>query len=132
MTAITASRETNRGRAAGTSRLGRGGPMTYLVAIFFVGICIAPVLFIIIGGFRTNSQITTDPSGLPDPWVMRNYVDVLVHSVFWRQIANSTIAAVGTTAGVVVLGGMGSSRLNSSHVAISYAVFCLKKKNKKT
>ncbi|HLS72414.1 MAG TPA: carbohydrate ABC transporter permease [Actinomycetaceae bacterium] len=108
MTAITASRETNRGRAAGTSRLGRGGPMTYLVAIFFVGICIAPVLFIIIGGFRTNSQITTDPSGLPDPWVMRNYVDVLVHSVFWRQIANSTIAAVGTTAGVVVLGVMAS------------------------
>lgn len=82
--------------------------MTYLVAIFFVGICIAPVLFIIIGGFRTNSQITTDPSGLPDPWVMRNYVDVLVHSVFWRQIANSTIAAVGTTAGVVVLGVMAS------------------------
>ena len=108
MTAITASRETNRGRAAGTSRLGRGGPMTYLVAIFFVGICIAPVLYIIIGGFRTNSQITTDPSGLPDPWVMRNYVDVLVHSVFWRQIANSTIAAVGTTAGVVVLGVMAS------------------------
>src|SRR5437660_2822504 len=25
-----------------------------------------------------------------------------------------------------------STRLNSSHVAISYAVFCLKKKNKKT
>ena len=39
---------------------------------------------------------------------MRNYVDVLVHSVFWRQIANSTIAAVGTTAGVVVLGVMAS------------------------
>ena len=82
--------------------------MTYLVAFFFVGICVAPVLYIIIGGFRTNSQITTDPSGLPDPWVINNYVSVLTNSVFWRQIGNSTIAAVATTAGVIVLGVMAS------------------------
>src|SRR5438067_3816307 len=32
----------------------------------------------------------------------------------------------------VVLGDRKSTRLNSSHVSISYAVFCLKKKKKKT
>ena len=104
MTAITAPRETNRKRGDGSTRIGRGGPMTYLVAFFFVGICIAPVVYIVIGGFRTNSQSTTAPSGVPDPWVIRNYVDVLANSTFWRQIGNSAIAAVGTTAGVVVLG----------------------------
>src|SRR5690625_5473738 len=31
-----------------------------------------------------------------------------------------------------IVGDRKSTRLNSSHVAISYAVFCLKKKNKKT
>ena len=113
MTAITASREAVRRRRAasargGESRLGRGGPVTYAVAVLFVGICIAPVLYIIIGGFRTNSQITTDPSGLPDPWVVENYLEVLANPVFWRQIGNSTIAAVFTTAGVVVLGVMAS------------------------
>ncbi|MEE6282695.1 carbohydrate ABC transporter permease [Georgenia sunbinii] len=107
MAAITAPRQTTAARGKGT-RLGRGGPLTYLVAFFFVGICVAPVLFIVLGGFRTNSQITTDPSGLPGPWVVGNYVDVLVSSVFWRQIGNSTIAAVGTTTGVVVLGVMAS------------------------
>src|SRR5690606_3719705 len=79
-----------------------------LPIFLFVGICIAPVLYIIIGGFRTNSQITTDPSGLPDPWVVENYLEVLANPVFWRQIGNSTIAAVFTTAGVVVLGVMAS------------------------
>lgn len=113
MTAITAPREAIRRRRAasergGESRLGRGGPVTYAVAVLFVGICIAPVLYIIIGGFRTNSQITTDPSGLPDPWVVENYLEVLANPVFWRQIGNSTIAAVFTTAGVVVLGVMAS------------------------
>src|SRR3712207_8837029 len=33
---------------------------------------------------------------------------------------------------VVVAGDRKSTRLNSSHANISYAVFCLKKKNKKT
>lgn len=113
MTAITAPRGAIRRRRAasergGESRLGRGGPVTYAVAVLFVGICIAPVLYIIIGGFRTNSQITTDPSGLPDPWVVENYLEVLANPVFWRQIGNSTIAAVFTTAGVVVLGVMAS------------------------
>lgn len=111
MTAITKTMATARRTTSGTgtaSRLGRGGPLTYLVAFVFVGLCIAPVLYIVIGGFRTNSQITTDPSGLPDPWVLSNYTSVLTSPVFWRQIGNSTIAAVGTTAGVVILGVMAS------------------------
>src|SRR5690625_6520926 len=37
--------------------------------------------------------------------------------------------AVDRGSKVVVLGDRKSTRLNSSHVAISYAVFCLKKKN---
>ena len=44
--------------------LARAGWPTYVIAFFFVGICIAPVLYIVLGGLRTNSQITTDPSGL--------------------------------------------------------------------
>src|SRR5690606_41132272 len=39
--------------------------------------------------------------------------------------------AAGSRAGVVVHRDRKSTRLNSSHVKISYAVFCLKKKTKK-
>src|SRR5690625_4413260 len=81
---------------------------TYTVAFAIVGFCIAPVLYIILGGFRTNAQITTDPSGLPSPWEFSNYLDVLQSSLFWRQMGNSTITAVFTTLGVVVLGVMAS------------------------
>src|SRR5665647_2333272 len=42
------------------SPISRSGPLTYLVAFVFVGICLAPVLYIIIGGVRTNSQITME------------------------------------------------------------------------
>src|SRR5690625_5862378 len=41
------------------------------------------------------------------------------------------VAGVAAVQGTELLGDRKSTRLNSSHVAISYAVFCLKKKNKK-
>jgi raffinose/stachyose/melibiose transport system permease protein len=85
-----------------------GSPVVYVGALLLIGVMLGPVIYIIIGGFRTNSQITTDPAGLPSPWVIGNYVDVLNSSSFWRQVGNSTIVAVATTVGVVVLGVMAS------------------------
>jgi raffinose/stachyose/melibiose transport system permease protein len=85
-----------------------GNPLTYVVAFLFVGICVGPVLYIVLGGFRTNSEITMDPSGFPTVWQVGNYLDVLGSGVFWRQLGNSTISAVATAAGTVVLGLMAS------------------------
>ncbi|MFI2365465.1 carbohydrate ABC transporter permease [Promicromonospora sp. NPDC019610] len=102
-----------------------GSPMTYVVAFLFVGVCIAPVLYIILGGFRTNAQITTDPSGLPAPWVVENYVSVLVSEVFWRQVANSAVAGVLTTVGVVALGLMVSFVLARYDFKLNAAMYSL-------
>ncbi|MDG4824061.1 carbohydrate ABC transporter permease [Asanoa sp. WMMD1127] len=85
-----------------------GSPIVYLVALMLIGLMLGPVIYIILGGFRTNSQITVDPAGLPSPWVFSNYTDVLGGETFWRQVTNSTIAAVATTVGVVTLGVMAS------------------------
>jgi len=85
-----------------------GNPIVYVAALALIGLMIGPVLYIITGGFRTNSQITANPAGLPHPWELGNYADVLASGTFWRQVANSTIAAVITTIGVVVLGVMAS------------------------
>jgi len=84
--------------------LGRASWVTYVVAFALVGICIGPVLYIIIGGFRTNAEITRDPSGFPSTWQIVNYSEVLKSSIFWRQVSNSVICGVFTTLGVVVLG----------------------------
>jgi raffinose/stachyose/melibiose transport system permease protein len=85
-----------------------GNPIVYLAALVLIGLMLGPVLYIIAGGFRTNAQITANPAGLPHPWQFGNYADVLASSTFWRQVGNSTIAAVVTTIGVVGLGVMAS------------------------
>ncbi|PUB28027.1 carbohydrate ABC transporter membrane protein 2 (CUT1 family) [Promicromonospora sp. AC04] len=102
-----------------------GSPMTYVVAFLFVGVCIAPVLYIIVGGFRTNAQITVDPSGLPSPWVVDNYLSVLASGVFWRQVANSAIAGILTTLGVVSLGLMVSFVLARYDFKLNGAMYSL-------
>jgi raffinose/stachyose/melibiose transport system permease protein len=88
--------------------LDRANPIVYVIAWLLVGVCIAPVAYIILGGLRTNSQITQDPSGFPTTWEFGNYADVLTSSLFWRQAANSAICGIATTIGVVILGVMAS------------------------
>jgi raffinose/stachyose/melibiose transport system permease protein len=83
-----------------------GNPFTYFVALLFIAACIAPVLYIVIGGFRTNAQITTSPAGLPNPWVFSNYTGVLSSVTFWGEVANSTVVALASTVGIVILGVM--------------------------
>ena len=100
-----------------SSGIGKGGPLTYVVAYLLVGICLAPIAYIVVGGFRTNAQITADPSGLPSPWQLENYLDVLSSSIFWQQLGNSVVAGLLTTLGVVVLG------LMASYVLARYSFF---------
>jgi raffinose/stachyose/melibiose transport system permease protein len=83
-----------------------GNPLTYFVALLFIAVCIAPVAYIVLGGFRTNSQITTSPAGLPHPWVVSNYTNVLKSNTFWGEFANSVIVALASSAGIVILGLM--------------------------
>jgi len=106
--------------------LSRAGWATYVIAWALVGLCIVPVLYIIIGGFRTNAEITVDPSGFPSTWQFVNYAEVLQSSIFWRQVLNSVICGVFTTLGVVILGVAASfvlARYNFSGRAALYALF---------
>ncbi|MGW3608094.1 carbohydrate ABC transporter permease [Micromonospora sp. NPDC005161] len=81
-----------------------GNPLTYGLALAIAAVSIAPVVYVIVGGFRTTPQIIADPAGLPDPWVWDNYARVLTRSDFWQQALNSAVISLGTTLGVVLLG----------------------------
>ncbi|MDL9978889.1 carbohydrate ABC transporter permease [Microbacterium sp. ASV49] len=83
-----------------------GQPFVYLLALVIAGITIAPVAYIWIGGFRTTAALNADPAGWPDPWVLTNYANVLTAPAFWQQVVNSTLIALATTVGVVLLGVM--------------------------
>lgn len=101
-------------------------PMVYLVALVVVAITLAPVIYVVIGGFRSNFQITADPTGFPDPWILSNYQSVLTSSRFWGQVLASSIAAGGTTFGVVALGVMAAfviARYDFRGRSLMYALF---------
>jgi len=85
---------------------GGGSPLVYVAALVVVALTLGPVLYSVLGGFRTNAQIAESPAGLPDPWVLDNYRQVLTTGTFWRYALNSTAVALITTALVVVLGLM--------------------------
>jgi len=101
---VTITRKVRKPKSS--KKLEWGNPFVYFVALCFVALMMSPVVYLIIGGFRSNSQLTVNPAGWPNPWITDNYIQVLQNPVFWRSFMNSTIAAVATTIGVVALGLM--------------------------
>jgi raffinose/stachyose/melibiose transport system permease protein len=79
-------------------------PVTYVVASAVAAISILPVVYVILGGFRTTGQIANSPAGLPHPWVWETYQGVLTNPAFWTDLWNSTLIAAGSTIGVVTCG----------------------------
>lgn len=109
MTITTARAADRRGKTAGAKKkLPWGPPSVYFIALVVIGLMLGPVLYIIVGGFRSNSEITVDPAGLPTEWRWENYASVLTAPQFWQQVGNSTLVGLATTAGAVALGLMAS------------------------
>ncbi len=110
---------TAAGMAAAPRRRGRGGPgggrswVAYLVAIVIIGLTVVPLLFVILGGFRTNPELNSDPAALvPKHWVWSNYSTVLTDPKFWRNIFNSVLIAVVATGIAVGVGSMAAYALS--------------------
>lgn len=95
-----------------------------LAILLVIGI-LAPVAYTILGGFRTNSDITSNPSGLPAVWNWDNYWGVLTGDTFWQEALNSAIAAGGTTVFVVVLGIMAAYVLARYRFRLRGALYAL-------
>src|SRR5579863_759860 len=102
-----------------------GNPGIYFIALLFISVSIGPVVYIMLGGFRTNSQITVSPAGLPNPWVFSNYLGVLKSSTFWDEFENSAVVGIATTVGVVVLGVMVSFALARYEFKLKGAMYAL-------
>jgi raffinose/stachyose/melibiose transport system permease protein len=87
-------------------------PASYLVILIVLAITLIPMLYLIIGGFRTTAQINQSPSGLPHPWVWSNYRQVLSSATFWEALGNSAVIAVIATGLALVLGTMAAFALS--------------------
>jgi raffinose/stachyose/melibiose transport system permease protein len=84
----------------------------YLTALIVVAVTLLPLLFVVLGGFRSNAQLDSAPLGLPHPWLFDNYLKILASSDFWRFMVNSAVIAVSATAMAVVFGSMAAYALS--------------------
>jgi raffinose/stachyose/melibiose transport system permease protein len=88
----------------------RGGPregnhlFAYVIAVLLAAAVIVPILYVVLGGFRTTPQLNANPVGLPTHGTFGNYTFVLESGDFWRQVFNSTIIALMVTAVTVGFG----------------------------
>lgn len=88
------------------SQLTSSSALSLAVGLLAVAVTLGPILYLISGGFKSLGQLAADPLGVPDPWMWENYGQILSSGTFWSQVWNSTVVAVGTTAGVVIFGTM--------------------------
>ncbi len=102
-----------------------GHPIVYVLSLVLVLICVTPVVYIIVGGFRTNSQITRDPAGMPNPWNFENYKTVFASDTFWSELVNSLIVSLGTMVGVVALALMVSFVIARYRFRLNKALYSL-------
>jgi raffinose/stachyose/melibiose transport system permease protein len=92
--------------ASRRKEFGGGGPLVYCLALAAAALTLGPVLYGALGGFRSNEQLARDPAGLPDPWVFKNYSDVVTNPDFWHYALSSTVIAMITTVVAVLFGVM--------------------------
>lgn len=76
-----------------------------LCVIVFLLIAV-PLWISVMGGFKTVGQLRAEPASLPDPFIWRQYTDMLIGETgsFWRELLNSLILGIGTVGIVLVTG----------------------------
>ena len=97
------------GRRGGRNWLTTGP--AYLVALVIIAITLIPMLYVIIGGFRTTAQLNISPTGLPHPWVFDTYKTILTSATFWENLGNSALIGIVVTVLAVGLGAMAAFAL---------------------
>jgi raffinose/stachyose/melibiose transport system permease protein len=87
-------------------------PASYLVILLVLAVTLAPMLYMIVGGFSTTAQLNADPNALPHPWVLGNYATIATSALFWQAVYNSMVIAVIATGLAVALGSMAAFALS--------------------
>ncbi|MBN2535766.1 MAG: carbohydrate ABC transporter permease [Spirochaetales bacterium] len=70
----------------------------YTVCIIFTLIIIVPIVVAVMGGFKSQGQLRTDPFGLPSPLHPENYINIIIDPAynFWRFMGNSIFILICT------------------------------------
>lgn len=83
----------------------------YLIMILLLLFTLGPILVLIFNSLKSNQELGSNPIGLPQAFLLRNYADAWVQGEFSVTMTNSLIYVVCTVAGVLLLGGMAAYSL---------------------
>jgi raffinose/stachyose/melibiose transport system permease protein len=97
----------------------------YVAAGLIVVFTLIPILFVIVGGFKTNAQLNVNAAALPNPWVLDNYIYVGSSDLFWRFLLNSILVSAGCTIGTMILGAMTAYALSRYRFAGRETIYSL-------
>jgi raffinose/stachyose/melibiose transport system permease protein len=70
--------------------------LRYLVCVVIAFFVLIPVVVAILGGFKSNGELTSLPFSLPTTWRLENYAGILTTAGFWQAIENSIITTLAT------------------------------------
>jgi raffinose/stachyose/melibiose transport system permease protein len=82
----------------------RGSRWVVLLAV--AATIVVPIGYAALGGFRTTGALRNNPAGLPDPWILDNYLRVLTGELFWSSLKNSVVVAAITVVVVVTVSAL--------------------------
>ncbi|MFD4507177.1 carbohydrate ABC transporter permease [Streptomyces sp. NPDC058457] len=78
----------------------------HLILVVVGTLMVVPLLYALLSGFKTTGELSRNPVGLPESWVVSNYTGILGSGAFWRLVGNSTLIAVATTVLVVAVSAL--------------------------
>ncbi|HUO91555.1 MAG TPA: carbohydrate ABC transporter permease [Rhizomicrobium sp.] len=91
---------------AGRAPRGFGAIALFATLVVLAGIVLVPILFTALNGFKELGELQSNPFGLPQVWVWRNYWDILTGYRYWQVLGNSMIIAVLTVALTLAVSSM--------------------------
>jgi raffinose/stachyose/melibiose transport system permease protein len=97
----------------------------YAFAYLVMATVLIPLTFAVLGGFRSNQALAMDPVGLPDPWDWTRYASLATSAEFLRQVLNSTVIALLTTAVVLPAASMAAFAIARARFAGREALYGL-------
>ncbi len=80
--------------------------LKYVVLIFFTILCLYPLLCLFLSSFKSNSELYSNPWGLPESFSLVNYMQAITEGHILQYFGNSVIIAVSAVVVAVLLSSM--------------------------
>ena len=123
-----AQRDTRRAerRAERRKKVTPGQVVVMIVLAVLVVIVASPVLYALLNSFRSYSEITVDPMGLPTAFTLDNYVQLFQQTDYGEALVNTLIITVVTVVllvAIVPMAAYGIERIGGRSARWLYILF---------